>query len=355
LIFSAPSGSTYQVADSVVSNSDDSYVQNVLATDSLELPDITITDSDGVPQSVPAQTNFVCTPIANSLQWVINFDAEDNRINVICDNSNQGQLNYVTYDDIGTLTYSTDNGNTFNPFTVPFTAVSGTTYIFERSDITNDGSVVLNGLANAVFIFDDSYKDSLIQHLIGGVGVVGNTWEDQTGNGNDAILVNNPTSGFDFLRLTKSSSQYVNLNHGGSIDEFTISLTVDYVTLSNTDRLLNQITDVSGTWSMYAVNTAFGARRMEFYTNPAWHNCNFEPFIGNKYIIDITVNNNTNEIKVYVDSVLRVTIADNVSYTDLGIGNRYRGLYGNYLDAEIYEFRLYDTVLTQQQITDKNT
>ncbi len=355
LIFSAPSGSTYQVADSIVSNSDNTYVENVKATDSLDLPDITVTDSNGIQQSLPAQTDFVCTQIEDSLQWVLNFDPEDNRINVVCDSTNQGQLNFATYDDVGNITYSTDNGETFNPFTVPFTAVSGTTYIFERSDTLNNGSVVLNGLANAVFVFDDSYKDSLIQHLLGGVGVVGSTWLDQSGNGNDAILVNNPTQGADFLRLTKSNSQYVNLNHGASLDEFTISLTVDYVTLTNQDRLLNQITNVSGTWSMYAVNNAFGAPRMEFYTNPAWHNCNFEPFINNKYIIDKTVNNNINEIKVYVDSVLRVTIVDDVNYTDLGIGNRYRGQFGNYLDAEIYEFRLYESVLTQQQITDKNT
>ena len=59
------SGSTpaasYLVADSNVSNSDNSYTVNVQATDSLGLPDITHTNTDGTPTTLPAQTAMVCT------------------------------------------------------------------------------------------------------------------------------------------------------------------------------------------------------------------------------------------------------------------------------------------------------
>lgn len=48
--------------DATVSNSDDTYTATVASGGTLELPDITVTNSDGVPQSLPAQTNFVCTP-----------------------------------------------------------------------------------------------------------------------------------------------------------------------------------------------------------------------------------------------------------------------------------------------------
>lgn len=55
------------VADSRVSNSDDTYDVNVKATDSLELPDVTHTDSDGSDVSLPAMTPMVCTPGVTSL------------------------------------------------------------------------------------------------------------------------------------------------------------------------------------------------------------------------------------------------------------------------------------------------
>lgn len=55
----------YNVSDSNVSNSDDTYSVNVKATESLELPDITHTDSDGSSVVTPAQTPFVATACSN--------------------------------------------------------------------------------------------------------------------------------------------------------------------------------------------------------------------------------------------------------------------------------------------------
>jgi len=62
LLSSTPSGGTYVVTDSNVSNSDDTYSVNVLAQQSLELPDVEHTDSDLSKVILPALTPFVATP-----------------------------------------------------------------------------------------------------------------------------------------------------------------------------------------------------------------------------------------------------------------------------------------------------
>jgi hypothetical protein len=62
LLGTESAGGTFIVTDSVVSNSDDTYLVNVQATQALELPDITHTDSNLSPVTLPAQTAMVCTP-----------------------------------------------------------------------------------------------------------------------------------------------------------------------------------------------------------------------------------------------------------------------------------------------------
>lgn len=50
-----------EIPSSNVSNSDDSFSVDVLATQNLELADNQMTDSDGTVSNIPAQTAFVCT------------------------------------------------------------------------------------------------------------------------------------------------------------------------------------------------------------------------------------------------------------------------------------------------------
>lgn len=50
-------------ANATVENSDLSYTNTVASGGTLVLPDVTITDSDGTPITVPSVQNFVCTPI----------------------------------------------------------------------------------------------------------------------------------------------------------------------------------------------------------------------------------------------------------------------------------------------------
>lgn len=50
------------IQDSTVSNSDNSYTASILAEGNLELPDVTIIDSDGTPVQHPAVKDFTCEP-----------------------------------------------------------------------------------------------------------------------------------------------------------------------------------------------------------------------------------------------------------------------------------------------------
>ena len=55
-------GGEWQILDSIISNSDDTYSVALEAQDTLELPDITHTQTDGSPEILPAQTPLVCDP-----------------------------------------------------------------------------------------------------------------------------------------------------------------------------------------------------------------------------------------------------------------------------------------------------
>ena len=65
-----PDGGEWQILDSIVSNSDDTYSVTLEAQDTLELPDITHTQTDGSPEILPAQTALVCDPAADAANQV---------------------------------------------------------------------------------------------------------------------------------------------------------------------------------------------------------------------------------------------------------------------------------------------
>jgi len=62
LIETIPSVKDYNVGDSTVKNSDDSYSDVIKATDTLILPDILFTDSDGSTSSIPSVKDISATP-----------------------------------------------------------------------------------------------------------------------------------------------------------------------------------------------------------------------------------------------------------------------------------------------------
>ena len=65
-----PDGGEWQILDSIISNSDDTYSVTLEAQDTLELPDITHTQTDGSPEILPAQTALVCDPAADAANQV---------------------------------------------------------------------------------------------------------------------------------------------------------------------------------------------------------------------------------------------------------------------------------------------
>ena len=120
-------------ADASVQNSDASYSSTVASGNLLTLPDITITDSDGTPNTVPAVQNFTCTPIpvgatlmktgqTTSYRTGDDGDLESGRatsFTVLASNNPFGNTNRFT-DELGGTTYtnnividwSTYDGNT---------------------------------------------------------------------------------------------------------------------------------------------------------------------------------------------------------------------------------------------------
>jgi len=151
----------------------------------------------------------------------------------------------------------------------------------------------LNAQVPVVPVLDPWVTNGLIQHLIGGVGVIGNVWTDQSGYGANAELKNNPTINVDNIELD-GISQYIDLLLGTNSSAFTHSIDVDFLTLTNYDRLLNQITNVSGTWSNRLIDNGV----MTLYLGGSgWNTTTFTPLVNTKYNIVFTADNSINEVK----------------------------------------------------------
>jgi len=117
------------LATKVVSSSDSSVL----------VPDITFTDSDGVPSSVASGVNITATPCSTTIQANLNFIGTAEQSNIIFQAS--GVTTFTSVDssaDVGSITISTDDV-TFVAFTLPFTPVAGTPYYFKRSTFLVDG------------------------------------------------------------------------------------------------------------------------------------------------------------------------------------------------------------------------
>jgi hypothetical protein len=94
------------VADTVVSNSDDTYSTTVVAEGSLELPNITVTDSDGSTFAWPAVKNVTCALVRNrATAW------KDGQITSYV-TGDAGQYEDGEGVDFFTLAYNNDFGNT---------------------------------------------------------------------------------------------------------------------------------------------------------------------------------------------------------------------------------------------------
>lgn len=137
-------GGDWEVSDSVVSNSDDSYLINLGAEQPLELPDITHTQTDGSPEILPAQTPLVCDPAADA----------DNQVNGAAKVAipSGGSKNFV-------IRYENDD-----PVVVTQVSDSATEFVGEIPDIPVPGRIYIrpkNTNSSAeYFTFDDFWKKS---------------------------------------------------------------------------------------------------------------------------------------------------------------------------------------------------
>ena len=123
-----------ECADASVQNSDASYSSTVASGNLLTLPDITITDSDGTPNTWPAVQDFTCTPIpvgatlmktgqTTSYRTGDDGDLEAGRatsFTVLASNNPFGNTNRFT-SELGTQTYTNNiviDWSTYNGATV---------------------------------------------------------------------------------------------------------------------------------------------------------------------------------------------------------------------------------------------
>lgn len=140
-----PSGDTQDIIapDAGVKNSDASYNTQVPSNDSLILPDITVTDSDGSTFTQPSVTNVTCTPQVKTVFIKGIFGAgNDTMEQLTIDADNEGTYTVIT-DDGGSGTISLEvNGA---PTSVPFSLVIGDTLDAVRTVDTNIGFFKISG------------------------------------------------------------------------------------------------------------------------------------------------------------------------------------------------------------------
>lgn len=290
--------------------------------------------------------------------WELTFEDTNESLQVDATAENIGTFDYGEGFNTGVIQVSTDDV-TFAVLVFPFIPIAGTTYYFKRTTVLVTSKYKLNGYSSTTgaesFVFSGSYKKNVVittglqRWLVGGVGVVGANVTDQSGNGNDYTLVNGATVNADNFELD-GVSQYIATNQGVQDTELTMSCTVEYNSLTLTDRLIGQLTNIAGTWGVRAIGNSSGTGTMETYTNPAWNNLMLIPVIGTKYTFDFVIDNTNSIIKFYVDGVLMTTITDDLNFTSVGLGCKYRGAFENSMDGKWYDYKHYNRLLTQAEL-----
>lgn len=314
---------------------------------------VTITDSDGVTVvEVASGGTFACTPKPKDLQINLNFANIDNKIKLTVTDENKGQITDVTSTNVGNIEVSNDN-TTYTPLTLPLTLTNGVDYYFKRQLLQVSGLIQLKGYADALFNYANSFNDNavmngLIQWLRGDTGIAGNVWSDQSGNGNDATLVNSPTINATNIELD-GINDYIDLHSGNNLTQFTISITVEYLSLPNDTRLIGELS-FNGSYGM-TTRAIYNGNMTYFSGIEVWNTLNFTPIINTKYTFDFVADNVANTTLIYINGVLTITIPTGTVFTPIGIGNKYLGLYGNYLNGRVYDFKMYNRALTQAEIT----
>jgi hypothetical protein len=187
-----PSGSTDTqiITDSNISNSDDTYNVNLLSQQDLELSDITHTDSDLTPVTLPAQTPMVCTPATPPITDIA-YVRDHWTINEGTSNLNGDLKWYIDNTDV----FTTYNVNGIAPILDPLDTSKLLTNNFygNLNRVTNDKgnqnySDVGGGLTS-----DGATANYAIDNFTG-KGILLNSVHSGTQNWNDSVVTAKATT-----------------------------------------------------------------------------------------------------------------------------------------------------------------
>lgn len=132
--------------DATVENSDASYSTTVASGGTLVVPNITVTDSDGSTSSVPSVQDIVCTPQVKSVFIKFGFEAGDDETGALTIDADNAGTFTSTSDDgsSGTITYNV-NGGGFAAFVNPTVLAISDTIAAKRTTTTGAGYAKISG------------------------------------------------------------------------------------------------------------------------------------------------------------------------------------------------------------------
>jgi len=179
-------GGEWQILDSIISNSDDTYSVALEAQDTLELPDITHTQTDGSPEILPAQTPLVCDPASPASNQVNGASKTD----IPAGGSKDFQIEYANGDPV-VVTEVSDSATLFEG-TIPNPPSAVTSNVMATGQETiyragDDGDRFLNGDYASVNLADltDYYTLAAVNewgHNKRLTGDTGGYMDEATGN-----------------------------------------------------------------------------------------------------------------------------------------------------------------------------
>jgi hypothetical protein len=372
--------SDYASAFTISSPSANTGVLTVAAN----LPVGTYTDTITVIDSVGAISNYVLTVIVNQAMTIAGTPT--NTLTTTVGKSNTLRVNILYGTGTKKVTYtSPDPGITVDTTTVgsgyvtlkvetttPVNTFSVTITAVDSASTTVSGtfSVVVNRwpVIGAPTIVSSNLKVNLDGTVYSGSGA----WQDQSGNGKNAVLglsanpvKTNPTyltnsGGVFSLNETTSTTDYMQIANPGSFETFTASVWVKFASVpsNNTVCILCQSYPVNGQSMNYVI--AFNAGKIygSWFTGSAWSTASsaITPVANTWYNIAYSVyKSGSNYYSDMFSNGIRVgtavsagTTAPASSGTAINIGKHYNA--EQYINGQIGGVLIYNRALSDAEI-----
>ena len=186
----------------------------------------------------------------------------------------------------------------------------------------------------------------------------GTTWSDLAPSGNDATLVNGPT-----YQSEPAAIVFDGVNDYANLPDFTLSGDSTVELVFNLDSAAGNDTRILGTsvggsqtnqlaakidndtdfylWCRLSANAPFSSYGWAQMATISPDEPIFVSFVN-----DTT----TSTVRSYVNGVLDSSKSYQFEFTKMSIGSPFTGLYGSYFRGDIHEVRMYDKVLTADEI-----